>query len=81
MEMDSDIDKNHLSGVNTDVLIEVSSKENRLVALFFFRTVYQYLIKLQMKVPCDPAIPFLSKARLRLWWILLIANGAFHWAY
>lgn len=36
VEMDSDIDKSHLSGVNTDGLIEVSSKENRLVALFFF---------------------------------------------
>ena len=36
VEMDNDIDKSHLSEVNTDGLIEVGSKENRLVAFFFF---------------------------------------------
>lgn len=36
MEMDNDIDKSHVNRVNTDGLIEVGSKKNRLVALFFF---------------------------------------------
>lgn len=71
--MDNDIDKSHVNGVNTDGLIEVGSKKNRLVALFFFffRMVYQYLIKLQMKIPVIQQFHFFQ----RQGW----GNGRFRW--